>query len=203
MQLAVQGPRPSMHPEIFSGDHLGELASLRDPEFGVGVGEVSLYGLLGHVEAVRDLPVGAAVGGQPRDPSLARGKGVRAMKACSPRAAASRGELGVRPAGQRAGSAAGGRSSASARRRPKARCPAAETLLPARQGLRSLQQAATARTADSSSRQSSDPPPGPRAMRSRALAAPTCARQQLGLGAHARAVTQKQQCLGGTRRACR
>ena len=68
---------------------------------------MGLDGLGSHVKAVRDLPVGPALCGQPCDAQLARGEGVHAVAAFPPRAATCGGQLLVGPASQRPGPAAG------------------------------------------------------------------------------------------------
>src|SRR3954452_15640280 len=64
------------HPQGFAlgsdAERFGELLARGDVELSVDVAQVPLDGLYRHELALRDLPVGEAVGGERRDPVLAR-----------------------------------------------------------------------------------------------------------------------------------
>ena len=94
---------------VFSSlEGLGEPAPALDPELGVDACEVALDGLERHVELVRDLAVGAALGREPGDAELAGGQRFHARAPRASRAGAGRLELVARPGRQRSGAAAGG-----------------------------------------------------------------------------------------------
>src|SRR6516162_5556183 len=84
-----------------------QLVAAADPELDVGVGEVALDGLEGHVQLTGDLAVGAAVGGQPGDAQLTRCQRVYPGAPRAPRAGSGRDELVAGPGGQRPGTAQG------------------------------------------------------------------------------------------------
>src|SRR5215467_10584988 len=101
--------RRRVGPLVFSAAKVSrQLVATADPELGVGMGEVALDGLEGHVQLTGDLAVGAAVGGQPGDAQLTGGQRVYPGPPRTPRAGAGRPELVAGPGGQRPGATAGG-----------------------------------------------------------------------------------------------